>query len=75
MLTFEKHSIPDLKFKKAVKKPIPIRCVQISEPFIVETIEGEMRGKKGDWLMVGVSGELYVCDNDIFNKSYQLLEK
>lgn len=74
MLTFKQHTIPDLKFKKAVKKPIPIKCIQMQEPFKVETLEGTMRGKKGDWLMVGVSGEMYPCDKAIFEKTYNLLK-
>jgi len=74
MLTFKQHTIPDLKFQKAVKKPIPIKCIQMQEPFKVETLEGTMRGKKGDWLMVGVSGEMYPCDKAIFEKTYNLLK-
>ena len=74
MLTFKKHNIPDLEFKKAIKKPIPIRCVQISEPFVVETLEGDMKGKKGDWLVVGIHGEMYPIDNAIFEKTYNLLK-
>lgn len=72
MLKFNQQELPKLQFKTAVKKPIPIQCSQILEPFEVETLEGVMKGKAGDWLMVGVTGELYVCDNDIFKKSYQL---
>jgi len=74
MLTFKQNTVPDLPFKKAIKKPIAIRCVQIDEPFKVETIEGTMQGKKGDWLMVGVNGEMYPCDNAIFEKTYNLEE-
>ena len=74
MLTFKKNKIPELNFKKAVKKPIPIKCVQIDEPFLVETMEGELKGKKGDWLMVGVHGEMYPIDKAIFEKTYNLLE-
>lgn len=72
MLKFNQQQLPDLAFKTAVKRPIPIQCAQINEPFLVETKEGLMKGKAGDWLMIGVSGELYVCDNEIFIKSYQL---
>lgn len=72
MLTFKQHTLPDLVFKKAVKKPIPIKCIQINEPFQVETLEGTMMGKKGDWLMVGVSGEMYPCDKVIFKKTYSI---
>jgi hypothetical protein len=31
-----------------------------------------MKGKKGDWLMVGINGEMYPCDKAIFNKTYKL---
>lgn len=72
MLKFTQDQLPDLDFKSAVKKPIPVRCTQIPEAFEVETLEGVMKGKAGDWLMVGITGELYVCDDAIFNKSYQL---
>ena len=74
MLRFKQYDKPNLEFQKAVKKPIPIKCVQIFEPFVVETIEGEMQGKSGDWLMVGVNGEMYPCDNAIFEKTYKLLK-
>jgi hypothetical protein len=72
MLKFKPDSLPELNFRTAVKKPIPIRCARIDEPFEVETMEGTLRGKAGDWLMVGVSGELYPCDKEIFEKTYEL---
>ncbi len=74
MLQFKNNTKPKLKFQKALKKPIPIKCIQINEPFEVETLEGTMKGKKGDWLMVGIKGELYVCDHKIFKKTYDLLD-
>ncbi|MGI9548182.1 MAG: PGDYG domain-containing protein [Flavobacteriaceae bacterium] len=72
MRVFKKDQVPDLDFKEAVKKPIPVRCVQIHEPFSVETMEGLMQGKPGDWLMVGIHGEMYPIDKDIFEKTYDL---
>ncbi len=72
MLVFKKNVIPDLEFKEAVKKPIPIRCVQINEAFAVETMEGTLEGKPGDWLMVGIHGEMYPIDQEIFQKTYDL---
>jgi hypothetical protein len=74
MLKFKKNDKPKLEFKQALKKPIPIQCIQINEPFLVETMEGEMKGKKGDWLIFGVNGEMYPIDNDIFKKTYDLVE-
>lgn len=55
------------------KKPVVISYKKIEEPFDVETLEGIMHGKAGDYLMRGVEGELYVCDADIFNKTYDKL--
>lgn len=74
MKKFKQHEIPDLNFKKAVKKPIPVKCFQIDEEFEVQTLEGVMKGKKGDWLMVGILGEMYLCDSAIFDKTYTLLK-
>ncbi|WGK64478.1 hypothetical protein [Croceiramulus getboli] len=74
MQRFQQYQIPDLEFKKATKKPIPIRCIQMAEAFEVETIEGVMQGKKGDWLMVGIQGEMYPCDQKIFEETYTLLK-
>ncbi|MRT15831.1 hypothetical protein F3C99_02530 [Vitellibacter sp. q18] len=75
MLKFNQGELPDLPFKTAKKKPIPIKCVQIDQPFEVETMEGTMKGKAGDWLMVGVNGEKYACDRAIFEKTYELLDE
>lgn len=53
------------------KKPIIIHAKQIDEPFRVNSIEGDYaNGKAGDYLMQGVDNELYICDKNIFEKSY-----
>jgi len=72
MLKFLLHETPHMDFVKAVKKPIPIKCIQIHEPFQVESLEGTVNGKAGDWLMIGIDGEKYVCDDAIFKKTYDL---
>lgn len=51
-----------------MKKPIPVKCIQLEEPFEVETMEGIMQGKAGDWLIVGIHGEMYPIDKTIFEK-------
>ncbi|PHQ30247.1 PGDYG domain-containing protein [Leeuwenhoekiella nanhaiensis] len=72
MKTFSKKSDVAGDWQKAVKKPIPVNCVQIHEAFQVKTLEGMMQGKPGDWLMEGIQGELYACDDSIFKKTYDL---
>ena len=56
------------------KKPIVIHAKQIDEPFRVDTLEGNYKqGKTGDYLMRGIDGELYICDREIFEKTYDIL--
>ncbi len=63
------------QFEKVVKNPIPVGAVQINEPFEVETLEGVMQGKPGDYLMKGIKGEYYVCERKIFEETYHYLEE
>ncbi len=61
--------------KKYIKKPIPIEAKQIPSVFIVQTKEGTMQGKAGDYLIKGIKGELYPCDKKIFEESYKEVKK
>lgn len=38
---------------------------------LIKTLEGTMRGDAGDWIICGVSGELYPCKPDIFDMTYE----
>lgn len=73
MITLKSGEIPAYDFKQAIKKPIPVRCIQMQEAFRVETLEGIVEGKAGDYLMVGVKGEMYPCAKEIFDETYDLL--
>lgn len=55
---------------KAVKRSVPITALQIDRPFEVMTSEGIMQGKRGDWLIQGVVGEVYICPDFVFKRSY-----
>lgn len=52
------------------KKPLIIEAVQLKERVCVKTLEGDMFGEVGDWLIKGVKGELYPCKDDIFQQTY-----
>lgn len=41
------------------------RCV------LIPTLEGEMRGDMGDWIITCVKGEFYPCKPDIFAATYE----
>ena len=54
-----------------MKRPIVVHAKQIDEDFRVNTLEGDYKqGKAGDYLMRGIDGELYICDREIFERSY-----
>lgn len=56
---------------ECMKRPIVVHAKQIDGFFRVDTLEGDYKqGKPGDYLMRGIDGELYICDKDIFEKTY-----
>lgn len=42
--------------------------------FKIFTLEGTMTAYPGDWIIKGVNGEFYPCKDDIFQKTYELIE-
>lgn len=45
-------------------------------PYIlINTLEGQMKARPGDWIIKGVSGEFYPCKADIFTKTYEQIER
>ena len=56
------------------KKPVIIEAVIITRPITIDTLEGSMVGNVGDWLIKGVNGELYPCKNDVFQKTYEIVD-
>jgi len=37
----------------------------------IHTLEGIMRGNGGDYIILGVQGEIYPCKPDIFDMTYE----
>jgi hypothetical protein len=73
MKTFETFEEVD-NLLACMKKPIVVHAKQINEDFRVDTLEGNYKqGKSGDYLMKGIDGELYICDQAIFEKTYNLI--
>jgi hypothetical protein len=38
---------------------------------VIRTVEGDMRANVGDWIIKGVAGEFYPCQDDIFRATYE----
>jgi len=41
----------------------------------IQTLEGRMEARMGDWIIKGVSGEVYPCKPDIFEATYERVEE
>ena len=37
----------------------------------IQTLEGTMVAQRGDWIIRGVKGEVYLCKPDIFELTYE----
>jgi len=83
------HVIPDWFFDKVIIKEIILHRVdgkelqraELRDPFerieiycIIKTLEGEMKGDFGDFIIQGVQGEIYPCKPDIFEATYEQVE-
>lgn len=41
---------------------------------VIKTLDGEMTGNKGDFIIRGVKNEIYPCKPDIFEMTYEPVE-
>lgn len=46
-------------------------CRYRGQSMIIPTLEGDMEAQPGDWIIVGVQGEIYPCKPDIFKATYE----
>jgi hypothetical protein len=56
---------------KQYRKTSTIYAVRMESDFEVDTLEGCMTGKGGDWLACGAGGELYPIDGSLFAVTYE----
>lgn len=48
----------------------------VQDPYpAIQTLEGVMRVREGDWVITGVQGEKYPCQNDIFEATYEAVRE
>lgn len=50
-------------------------CPDHPNVLVIETLEGEMRAMKSDWIIRGVQGEYYPCKSHIFEATYERVEQ
>lgn len=55
--------------------PVRVDYADKDNPIIkIDTLEGEMIGRVGDYIIKGIHGEFYPCKSDIFEATYEKFE-
>ena len=60
--------------KEYRKRPIVVSAYQTEEEIEIETLEGKMTASPGDYIITGINGEQYPCKQEIFEKTYDLVD-
>lgn len=59
---------------EAIKRfAYPQECTPIDKESLrgtIETLEGQMTYKLGDYIIKNTTGEVYICDEEIFKETY-----
>lgn len=66
---FEDHALPDWIWRAFESKVL--LPTGGSDPLLIKTLEGDLTVSPNDYIIQGVSGELYPCKPDIFDKTYE----
>ena len=61
-------------WKRYRKRPVVIEAAELEDEIVIKTREGELKGYPGDKLIKGIEGEIYPCDPEIFDKTYDLVD-
>ena len=49
----------------------PSNSILYSHSHVIKTLEGTMDVKIGSWIITGVKGEKYPCDDEVFGLTYE----
>ena len=74
----EQDPIPEdapVSFRVYRKKPVTIFASPIHEAFEVMTPNGAVHAEAGEYLVMGVEGELYPIKESIFKKTYEYADE
>lgn len=70
LLPNEPHLIP-LWFTKARAEGMVQLWDEGEQYCMIQTLEGRMKANAGDYIVLGVKGEIYPCKPDIFEMTYE----
>lgn len=74
----ERETVPSVNhsaFRLYRKKPVVVGAYLTPVAMDIKTLEGVMHANAGDWIIRGVKGEVYPCKPDIFEATYERLQR
>lgn len=60
----------EMIYSEFTKRPLAITACRLKKSMVIKTLEGNMTGNPGDWLVVGIDGEHYPVKDEIFRRTY-----
>jgi hypothetical protein len=70
----EKETVRLQMWPQGFRKTALTYAIPMAEAFVVDTLEGRMEGKPGDYLAIGVAGEMYPVDAAVMAASYEAVD-
>ncbi|AXH71158.1 hypothetical protein BSP36_113 [Bacillus phage BSP36] len=71
---FNVDPYPDWFSEKVESRNIVVGYEGDSAFCLIPTLEGQMYGSAGDYIIRGIQGEIYPCKADIFEATYEKVE-
>lgn len=68
------HKLSEFMYGKGKEAKINY-CDKESPKLIIDTLEGQMQASVGDYVIKGISGEFYPCKPEIFDMTYEEVER
>lgn len=53
---------------------IKVYCVAGGGRYYIDTLEGSMQVRDGDWIITGIEGERYACKDSVFQATYEPMD-
>lgn len=75
-MAMERQPAPIWFVEAVERREVSVHVTELirgSQYCMIKTLEGTMRADRDDFIIQGVSGEIYPCKPDIFKKTYELV--
>lgn len=57
------------------KRPLTVSAFQAKVRLLIHTLNGIIAAEPGDYIIKGIKGEFYPCNKELFEQTYEVLNK